>query len=42
MTGQWSSPVTPVYSYNKTDSRNVAEILLKVALNLTLSVLIDL
>jgi len=43
-TGQWSSPVTPVFSTNKTD---LDEILLKVALStitlrLTLSVLIDL
>ena len=43
-TGQWSSPVTPVFPTNKTD---LAEILLKVALStitlsLTLSVLIDL
>jgi hypothetical protein len=46
-TGQWSSLVTPVFSTNKIDSRDLAEILLKVALStislsLTLSVLIDL
>ena len=31
MTGQWFSPGTPVSS-NKTDRRDIAEILLKVAL----------
>jgi hypothetical protein len=32
-TGQWFSPGTPVFSTNKTDYHNIAEILLKVALN---------
>jgi hypothetical protein len=45
--GQWSSPVTPVFSTNKIDSRDLAEILLKevlrtITLSITLSVLIDL
>ena len=31
--GRWFSPVTPVSSTNKTDSHDIAEILLKVALN---------
>ena len=31
--GQWFSPGTPVSSTNKTDRHNIAEILLKVALN---------
>jgi hypothetical protein len=30
---QWFSPGTPVSSTNKTDHRNITEILLKVALN---------
>jgi hypothetical protein len=35
MTGQWFSPGTPVTSTNnKTDCHNIAEILLKVALNI--------
>ena len=41
MTGQFFSPGTPVSSINKTDWHDIAEILLKVALNtttLTLSV----
>jgi hypothetical protein len=32
-TGQWFSPGPPVSSNNKTDSHDIAEILLKVALN---------
>ena len=32
-TGRWSSPGSPVSSTNKTDSHNIIEILLKVALN---------
>ena len=32
-TGQWFSPSTPVSSTNKTDSHDITEILLKVALN---------
>ena len=32
-TGRWFSLVTPVSSINKTDRHNIAEILLKVALN---------
>ena len=32
-TGQWFSPGTPVSSTNKTDRHNIAQILLKVALN---------
>jgi hypothetical protein len=32
-TGQWLSPGTPVSSTNKTDRHDIAEILLKVALN---------
>jgi hypothetical protein len=32
-TGQWFSPGTPVSSTNKTDSHDITEILLKVALN---------
>jgi hypothetical protein len=31
--GQWFSPGTPVSSTNKTDLHDIAEILLKVALN---------
>jgi hypothetical protein len=31
--GRWFSPGTPVSSTNKTDHHNIAEILLKVALN---------
>jgi hypothetical protein len=31
--GQWFSPGTPVYSTNKTDRHDIAEILLKMALN---------
>jgi len=39
-TGRWFSPGTPVSSANKTDRHNIAEILLKVALNtLTLTLL---
>jgi hypothetical protein len=33
VTGQWFSPVTPVSSTNKTDCRDITEILMKVALN---------
>ena len=33
VTGQWFSPGTPVSSTNKTDCHDIAEILLKVALN---------
>ena len=33
MSGQWFSPGTPVSSTNKTDHHDIAEILLKVALN---------
>jgi hypothetical protein len=33
MAGQWFSPGTPVSSSNKTDSHDITEILLKVALN---------
>jgi len=32
VTGQWFSPGTPVFSTNKTDSHDIAEILLKVVL----------
>jgi hypothetical protein len=32
-TGRWFSPGSPVSSINKTDRRNITEILLKVALN---------
>ena len=32
-TGRWFSPDTPVSSINKTDRQDIAEILLKVALN---------
>ena len=32
-TGRWFSPGPPVYSANKTDSHNIAKILLRVALN---------
>ena len=32
-TGQWFSPSTPVSSINKTDRHDIAEILVKVALN---------
>jgi len=32
-TDQWFSPGNPVYSTNKTDSHDITEILLKVALN---------
>ena len=32
-TGRWFSPGTPVYSTNKTDSHDITEIFLKVALN---------
>jgi hypothetical protein len=32
--GQWFYPGTPVSSTNKTDRRNITEILLKVALNI--------
>jgi hypothetical protein len=31
--GQWFSPITPVYSTNKTQRHDIAEILLNVALN---------
>ena len=34
MTGRWFSLGTPVSSTNKTDRHNIAEILLKVALNI--------
>jgi hypothetical protein len=33
VTGRWFSPGTPVSSTNKTDSHDITEILLKVALN---------
>ena len=33
VTGQWFSPDTLVFSTNKTDSHDITEILLKVALN---------
>jgi hypothetical protein len=33
LTGQWFSPGLPVSSTNKTDRRDITEILLKVALN---------
>jgi len=33
VTGWWFCPGTPVYSTNKTDCHDIAEILLKVALN---------
>jgi len=33
MVGWWFSPDTPVSSTNKTDRHDIAEILLKVALN---------
>jgi hypothetical protein len=33
MTGLWFFPGSPVSSTNKTDSHNIIEILLKVALN---------
>jgi hypothetical protein len=32
-TGRWFSPITQVFSTNKTDCHDIAEILLKVALN---------
>jgi hypothetical protein len=32
-TGRWFSPGTPVSSTNKTDCHDIAEVLLKVALN---------
>jgi len=32
-TGLWFLPGTPVYSTNKTDSHDITEILLKMALN---------
>ena len=32
-TGRWFSPGTPVYSTNKTDHHDIAELVLKVALN---------
>jgi hypothetical protein len=32
-TGQWFSPDSPVSSTNKTDPKDITEILLKVALN---------
>ena len=32
-TGRWFSPSTPVFSTNKTDRHDIAEILVKVALN---------
>jgi hypothetical protein len=35
MVGRWFSPGTPVPSTNKTDRHDIAEILLKVALNTT-------
>ena len=42
VTGQWFSLGTPVSSTNKTDSLNIAEILLKVALNtITLTLKIE-
>ena len=36
-TGQWFSPGPPVFSTNKSDPHDIAEILLKVALNTTRS-----
>ena len=33
MRGRWFSPGTPVFSTNKTDRRDITEILLKVAFN---------
>jgi hypothetical protein len=33
MTSQWFSPGPPVFSTNKTDHHDIAEILLKVGLN---------
>ena len=33
VTGQWFSPGTPISSINKTDHHDIAEVLLKVALN---------
>jgi hypothetical protein len=33
VTGRWFSLSTPVFSTNKTDSHDITEILLKVALN---------
>ena len=35
MTGRWFSPNTPVSSTNKTDRHDIAEILLKLALDTT-------
>jgi hypothetical protein len=40
VTGQWFSPITRVSSPSKTDRYDIAEILLKVALN-TVSVFMD-
>jgi hypothetical protein len=39
--GRWFSPGTPVSSTNKTDRRDIAEILLKVALQITNLALVD-
>ena len=36
-TGWWFSPGTPVFSINKTDHHDIAEILLKVVLNTIIS-----
>jgi hypothetical protein len=36
MAGRWISPGTPVPSTNKTDRHDKTEILLKVALNITI------
>jgi hypothetical protein len=35
VTGRWFTLCTPVYSTNKTDLHDIAEILLKVAINIT-------
>ena len=41
MAGRWFSPGTTVSSTNKTDRRDIAEILLKVALQITNLALVD-
>jgi len=40
MIGRWFSPGTPVSSTNKPDRQDIAEILLKVALNTIILILI--
>jgi len=38
--GRWFSPGTPISSTNKTDRHDIAEIVLKVALNTTITLTI--